>query len=159
MEMRINCICPGDLSDQHLRAEWLEFLMIGPYIRRSINSSKGLQLSESKNYVLGTGHARFFYNKLKFVENRYYDLGSEMKCRGFKINPKLEISDLPNKLFKEWTPTREDYIININRIIARIQEKPEWYKLRGESIENWVSFYERRYNFKYEYDPSHYGNK
>ncbi len=157
--MRINCIAVEDLSDQHLRAEWLEFLMIGPYIRRSMKSKEGIRLSDSTFYVLGTGHARFFYDKLTYVQKRYEQLGKEMNRRGFNTNPQLKLDDLPRDLFNDWVPTKTDNIINLNRIIARISLKPSWYKMHNNEIEDWQSFYEKKYEFNYEYHPDHHGNK
>ena len=157
--MRINCINVEDLSDQHLRAEWLEFLMLVPYIRRSMKSKNGIQLSESKNYTLGTGHAKFFYDKLLYVQERYNQIQEEMKSRGFNTNPKLDLSNLPDNLFNMWTPTKTDHITNLNRIIARIDAKPDWYKFKSKNVGDWHKFYEERYDFNYVYHDSHYGNK
>ena len=157
--MRINCINVGDLTDQHLRAEWLEFLMIGPYIRRSIKSKEGLKLTDSQFYVLGTGHARFFYDKLTYVEKRYKQLETEMKNRGFVPKPQLKLDDLPKQLFNDWVPTKTDHIINLNRIIVRIADKPQWYKIHNTTLEDWQGFYEKKYEFQYDYHPDHYGSK
>jgi len=109
--------------------------------------------------VLGTGHARFFYDKLGYVENRYKQIEHEMHARGFKTNPNLELSDLPKNLFNSWTPTKDDKILNLNRIIARISDKPKWYKFKNAQMEDWVDFYEKRYDFTYNYDIIHYGKK
>jgi deoxyribonuclease (pyrimidine dimer) len=157
--MRINCIDVADLTDQHLRAEWVEFLMLSPYIKRALSSKDGLILTSSNNYILGTGHARFFYNKLNYVKNRYFEIECEMIDRGFKPTPTLELDDLPMHLFKDWEPNKSDKIINLNRIIARISDKPLWYKLKNQQITDWVEFYEKKYEFKYVFDVSHYGNK
>jgi len=155
--MRINCIDVCDLTDQHLRAEWVEFLMLEPYIRRSINSKNGLILSDSKTYVLGSGHARFFYDKLSYVKNRYLQLEGELKKRGVNTNPTLRLENLQQSLYNDWTPTREDKINNLNRIITRIALKPKWYKFHKKEIEDWVSFYEKKYEFSYSFHPSHQG--
>jgi len=147
--MRINCIDVSDLADQHLRAEWVEFLMLGPYIRRSINSKKGLILSDSKKYILGTGHARFFYDKLLYAENRYKEIATEMNIRGFKANPSLCLNEFPKELFNDWTPTEVDKITNLKRIVARIYKKPQWYKFHKKDIDDWKQFYSQKYNYKF----------
>lgn len=148
--MRINCIDVSDLADQHLRAEWVEFLMLGPYIKRSTNSKNGLVLSKSKKYILGTGHARFFYDKLTYVENRYKEIASEMNRRGFKANPSLCLNEFPKSLFNDWTPTEEDKITNLKRIVKRIYKKPHWYKYHKKDIDNWKHFYEDKYDHEFE---------
>ena len=98
--MRINCIPVEYLADQHLLAEWVEILMLRPYIERSMQTQKGLELELiGSNYLLGTGHAKFFYNKLIYVQKRYDAIGVELKRRGYQTNPTLDFSNLPEELF------------------------------------------------------------
>lgn len=157
--MRINCIAVSDLTDQHLRAEWVEMLMLEPYITRSINSKNGLILSDTTSYVLGSGHARFFYDKLIYVKNRYVSIENELKLRGVKANPTLQLNDLPQILYNDWVPTKNDMILNLNRIIARISLKPTWYKMNKKNVLDWVEFYQEKYDFNYTYHHSHQGNR
>ncbi len=156
--MRINCIPVEHLTDQHLRAEWVEMLMLPAFMKRSLKAKGRLEIDESIDYKLNTGHARFFYNKLKYVENRYKEIESEMKRRYFKANPSLDLSMFPKELFNDWTPTKKDIIVNTNRILTRIKEKPQWYTffhLVGcYSFEEWIGFYEKWIDFKYELKES-----
>lgn len=150
IDMRINCIPVEDLADQHLRAEWVEMLMLPAYLKRSVVSKDGLILYEGKEYVLNTGHARFFYDKLSYVYLRYKEIEVEMNKRGFRTNPTLDLTMFPKSLFGRWIPTKEDQVANLNRILTRIQTKPKWYSYYGEKIDDWISFYEKKFNFKYE---------
>lgn len=155
--MRINCIQVSDLSDQHLRAEWVEILMLPAYIKRSLNSKQGLILLDSSTYTLNTGHARFFYDKLEYVRLRYKDIELEMLDRGYRANPSLDLSSFDKRLFGNWEPNSEDAYKNLDRIITRISMKPSWYSLRGQrlTLAEWISFYESRYvGYKYQLKDS-----
>lgn len=165
--MRINCIPVEYLADQHLRAEWVEMLMLPAYLKRSIKSKNGLVLYERSEYTLNSGHARFFYNKLAYVEKRYKEIEIEMNKRGFKTNPTLNLSEFPKVLYNDWIPTEADMINNLNRILTRIYEKPLWYTFYGKvfpegairkattdytglSFSSWKTFYSDRFiNYKY----------
>lgn len=142
--MRINCIKPEYLSDQHLRAEWLEILLLPPYIRRSLKSKKGFYLSDSKEYTLNAGHARFFYDKLEYVEKRYKAIGDEMIRRGYNINYQLDLSEFDRSLYNDWNPTATDVAINLSRILSRINMKPMWYTYEKNRVDNWTTFYDYR---------------
>jgi deoxyribonuclease (pyrimidine dimer) len=157
--MRINTIDVKFLADQHLLAEWVEILMLKPYIKRSINSKNGLELPMEKTtiYILGTGHAKFFYDKLLYVQKRYEEIEVELKKRKYNTNPTLDFSDLPLELFNDWEPTREDKILNLNRIISRILLKPLWYTYKKRNVD-WIEFYEHTMNHSYIHDDSYIGN-
>lgn len=155
--MRINCIPVEYLADQHLRAEWVEILMLPAYIKRSLKSKLGIVLSESNEYSLNTGHARFFYDKLGYVIKRYKEIEVEMNARGFNTVPVLKnlVEDLPIELFKDWTPTEKDMINNLHRILTRIDAKPEWYSYKGHKIKDWHTFYSIIFKFyRYEFRES-----
>lgn len=159
--MRINCVDVQYLSDQHLRAEWVEMLMLPAYLRRSFNSKGGLIFSEKTKYILGTGHARFFYNKVLYCMDRYYDIMIEMQKRGFKTNHSLIFPDyLPSNCFGAWEPNTDDIHTNLNRIIARIQVKPNWYSYYGQKISDWPGFYESKIqNYIWKFNTSYIGRK
>ena len=156
--MRINCIPVKYLADQHLLAEWVETLMLVPYINRSINSKKGLLLYQGdERYILGTGHAKFFYNKLLYVKKRYSEIEVELIHRGYNTNPSLDFSSMPKELFNDWIPTREDQILNLNRIISRILLKPTWYTYRKTQLD-WEIFYKYTMQHEYIFNILHIGN-
>lgn len=141
--MRINCIPVRLLTDQHLRAEWVEMLMLPHYIERSRNSKKGIRLTESIKYILNTGHATFFYNKLEYIMRRYQEIQIEMTARGYKTNPQLSFKHLglTKEYYNDWFPTRADELVNLDRIEERVARKPRWYTYCGKKIEDWSRFY------------------
>lgn len=152
--MRINCVPVEYLTDQHLIAEWTEMLMLPAYLKRSIASKDGLILYKDPAYTLNTNHARFFYDKLGYIQERYADLEREMLDRGFNAIPSLDLSEFPPTLFNNWTPTQADMENNMHRIITRILDKPKWYRIRGKRPDDWVVFYETLLKFKYVFRES-----
>ena len=129
---RINIVEPSELTDQHLIAEYREIFMVAGSLKRTLVSKDGYQKSKVPvNYKLSTGHVYFFYDKGKYLHNRYNELIREMKGRGFSPSddrpfPFSVFSD--NGLYNDWTPTIEDYEVIRQRIAERIAMKPEWYR-------------------------------
>ena len=129
---RINLVDPSELTDQHLIAEYREIFMVGGSLKRTLVSKSGYQESRvSKRYTLNRGHVYFFYNKGKYLHNRYHELIDEMKRRGFqpdksRVFPTKVFKD--NGLYNDWTPTIEDYKIIRERIQQKIDMKPDWYR-------------------------------
>ena len=129
---RINLVNPSELTDQHLIAEYREIFMVGGSLKRTLVSKSGYQESRvSKRYTLNRGHVYFFYNKGKYLHNRYHELIDEMKRRGFqpdksRVFPTKVFKD--NGLYNDWTPTIEDYKIIRERIQQKIDMKPNWYR-------------------------------
>jgi deoxyribonuclease (pyrimidine dimer) len=128
---RINIINVEDLTDQHLIAEYREIFMIGPALQRSLNSKNWDPESIPKEYCLGKGHVKFFYNKGQYLHKRYLLLISEMKKRG--MNPdssrvfKFGVFT-KNNLYKNWKSKEKDELIIKKRIKERINQKPDWYR-------------------------------
>ena len=129
---RINIIDTTELTDQHLIAEYREIFMVAGSLRRTLVSKNGYQESKvPKHYTLNSGHVYFFYNKGKYLHNRYNQLIDEMKRRGFKpdssrVFPKEIFVD--NNLYNDWFPRVEDYNIIKQRIEEKIALKPDWYR-------------------------------
>jgi len=120
---RINCIPPKELSDIHLQAELREMPRINSYIIKSLKSGKSFDIPS--NYTLGTGHVKFFYNKLKYITNRYTQLQEEYFARFGKVYGKyylmvLDTSIIPDCWFNDWNPTERDQEINRQRIHDRM---------------------------------------
>ena len=129
---RINIIDTTQLTDQHLIAEYREIFMVAGSLRRTLVSKNGYQESKvPKHYTLNSGHVYFFYNKGKYLHNRYNQLIDEMKRRGFKpdssrVFPKEIFVD--NNLYNDWLPRVEDYNVIKQRIEEKIALKPDWYR-------------------------------
>ena len=130
---RINIVEPSELTDQHLIAEYREIFMIAGSLKRTLMSKTGYDKSKvPKKYTLNKGHVYFFYNKGKYLNNRYQKLILELKKRGFNLSkdrffPK-EIF-INNNLYNDWEPSLDDYKIIRERIKNKISMKPEWYRL------------------------------
>jgi deoxyribonuclease (pyrimidine dimer) len=119
---RINCVDPQTLHVKHLCAEYREIPRIFALVRKHVQSGK--TLSAPSVYTLGTGHVKFFYDKLGYISDRYSSLIDEMKRRkynpSFTNNMRIEFGDIPVKYWKDWTPTPESVRINSERILERM---------------------------------------
>ena len=129
---RINLVPISELADQHLVAEYREIFMVGSSLQRSLKSPNWLKTKNSlpKEFTLNKGHVKFFYNKGKYLYNRYLDLVEEMKNRGMNPDPlrKFKREQWPDELFHDWIPNDRDLLIIRERIQSRIQQKPNWYR-------------------------------
>lgn len=120
---RINVVPVTDLSTKHLVAEYREIARLPNNLRTSLNR-KGKQFSYSEipnSYTLGKGHVKFFYDKMKFLQNRFEQLVTEMLRRGY--NPMFRDSTIfiPDniKFYNDYVPTEEAIKINMERIVER----------------------------------------
>ena len=70
---RINLVEPGELSNQHLVAEYREIFMVGSALQRSLKSKNWKKIKQNlpKEFTLNVGHVKFFYNKGKYLYKRY----------------------------------------------------------------------------------------
>jgi len=106
---RINAGIPvEELSDKHLLAEHREIKRIP----NMVTSGKAKLEIIPKEFTLGKGHVKFFYDKNKFTYNRYCLIYSECKRRGFNVEWyggawNLFILDHYQHLNKDWEPTPE----------------------------------------------------
>ena len=127
---RINIVSPSELTDQHLVAEYREIFMVGSSLQRSLKSKNWNPNIIPKNFTLNTGHVKFFYDKGKYLFNRYVELRKEMKARGMSPDPtrKFKREQWPDELWNDWIPRVEDYKIIRKRIKEKIEMKPDWYR-------------------------------
>jgi hypothetical protein len=73
-------------------------------------------------YTLGTGHCRFFYNKLAFLALRQISLIDEMQKRGYKPNYFVldgVVVGIASCWLNDYIPTEEALAINRARIKER----------------------------------------
>lgn len=134
---RINSdINVGTLSDQHLMAEWRELSMVPASLKRSLkNNSLQSVISRIPNkFTLGTGHVLFWYNKLDFLKTRYYNLTQELINRRYNIDVTRphNLDGFPIELYGSYTMDNKDKEIIIERLLSRINIKPDWYKFYGK---------------------------
>ena len=115
---RINCGIPvQELTDKHLLAEHREIKRIP----NAIKSGRYNMAHQPTIFTLGTGHVKFFYDKLGYLFKRYCKLYEECKHRGFNItNFKSAWDDLPDNMMKDYLPTDTDKQIIRNRIKEKL---------------------------------------
>ena len=120
---RINAGIPVEnLSRQHLIAEHREIKRIPNvvyklYDKGTLNRSLS---SAPDKFVLGTGHVKFFYDKMAFIYKRYKQLYDECKSRGYNVtNYSDSFSNIPSRLWGDYEPTEEC----IQLITQRIKER------------------------------------
>jgi len=138
---RINTIDPRLLTDQHLMAEYRELPMVHAALSRSLSSLRGVDLSTLPGvYTLNKGHVRFFYNKGKWLYDRYHHLIDELAFRGYDIQPELRVVNWnvfrDNNLFLDWEPNQQAHRVNVERIIERVESKPQWYKYMRKDLQS-----------------------
>lgn len=114
---RINAGIPvEELVDAHLRAEHRELKRIP----NAIKSGRYQLDNIPEAFRLGPGHVKFFYNKLKYLQNRYEQLYAECVKRGFNVTYFGDsFKNLPSQLMNDWQPTKQDSDI----VRARIKVK------------------------------------
>ena len=122
---RINLVDPSTLHRKHLVAELHELPRVFSLARKAQSSIHERKIP--KEYLLGTGHVLFFYDKLKFLADRYEALCQEMKVRKYSNNqiPRHELlSGIHESMIQDYKPTLEAIALNEQRI--RERTKPEW---------------------------------
>lgn len=118
---RINLVDPSELHRSHLVSEYREIVRVFALARKNQYEMHKKKLPE--NYTLGTGHTAFFWDKLKFISDRYDSLCAEMLKRGYTCNrvPKEELHKGINaNMFWDYKPTEEALEINRQRIADRM---------------------------------------
>ncbi len=121
---RINVVPPEELCDQHLLAEHRELTRIPSAVARA---NGNVVLSTEHDYILGTGHVRFFYDKLAFLSKRYSQIHAECLGRNFKVTVKWpEQANAHRELFGDYNPTPAALELNRARIAIRMPKKPRF---------------------------------
>lgn len=110
---RINVVPPAELCNKHLLAEMHELPRVFKLARPCAEAPK--------EYVLGTGHVKFFYNKLAWLSERFIALVEECQLRGFNITHTSPPSGAA-ALYGDYTPTQEALTLNRARIAERISQ-------------------------------------
>lgn len=109
----------SELCDSHLIKERIEILRIP----NAIKSGKAkVNLSKIPSmFTLGTGHVVFFYNKLKYLHDRYNELTEECVKRNFNITDYSNAFDgLPGHLYTGYKEKSNDRKILVERINERL---------------------------------------
>ena len=111
---RINAgILPKDLTSKHLIAEHREIKRIPNCVGKGKYNMDNIP----DKFKLGTGHVKFFYNKLLYLKNRYRSLYEECIRRGFSVQNYINAWDnVPEELMNDYVPTNRDRKIIEERI-------------------------------------------
>lgn len=117
---RINVgIAPRELTGKHLLAEHREMKRIPNAVREG----KAIIKNIPSTFGLGSGHVKFFYNKLGYLKRRYIAVYEECLVRGYNVQCYLSAWDgIDDQLMGEYTPTKQDRSIVQQRIAERLQK-------------------------------------
>ena len=117
---RINVVPVQELQRQHLIAEYKEIVRVFALARASQHELHKKKIPNE--YTLGTGHVLYFYDKLKYITERYNSLCTEMKSRGYVCN-RVEQAELEQGIDRSlfWDYKVTDAALSLNR--ARINER------------------------------------
>lgn len=114
---RINVgVKPESLSQKHLIAEHREIKRVPNVVKSGRFSMNG----QPQTFKLGSGHVKFFYDKLLYLKNRYEEIYKECIKRGYNVTYYgSSWDDVPQKYMNDYSPTEEDK----NLIEERIKER------------------------------------
>lgn len=71
-------------------------------------------------FTLGKGHVKFFYDKLRFLQNRYNSLHAECIARSFSVQDYSSAwSGVPEHLYMDYEETEEDRGLIVERILSK----------------------------------------
>nr|AAD33389.1 pyrimidine dimer-specific glycosylase [Chlorella virus] len=138
---RVNLVPVQELADQHLMAEFRELKMIPKALARSLRTQspeKVLKKIPSK-FTLNKGHVMFFYDKGKYLQNRYDEIVVELVARGYKINVDAKLDPdnvMVGEFYNDYTPTEDAFNIIRTRIAEKIAMKPNWYRFTKAKTSN-----------------------
>jgi deoxyribonuclease (pyrimidine dimer) len=106
-----------ELCDAHLIKERVELVRIPNAVR----TGKAVVKDIPKQFTLGTGHVKFFYDKMSYLRERYEELTAECIARGFNIT---DFSDsfegITPSLWKSYTETTQDRKVVVQRVNERL---------------------------------------
>ena len=117
---RINLgINPNELTNKHLLAEHREIKRIPNMVKSGRMSNKG----QPKEFTLGIGHMKFFYDKLGYLKKRYVEIYNECLLRGLNVQNYISAWDgIDVKLMNDYIPTERDIKLIEQRINERLKQ-------------------------------------
>ena len=129
---RINVVPVGELCNKHLFAEWREMPRLVANLQSSLNrKTKPFTLDEiPKEYKLGSGHVKFFYDKFMFLHDRHRDLTNELIHRGYNLGTTDSsiFATVSKEYYNNYEPTKEALDLNRERIVLRLPANPRYRK-------------------------------
>ena len=117
---RINVgVDPSELNTKMLIAEHREIKRIP----NTIKSGKAKIGNIPSQFTLGTGHVKFFYNKILYLKKRYLYIYQECIRREFNVTDySNSFCDIPDNLMNDYIPSIRDRNIVLARIKERVYE-------------------------------------
>lgn len=124
---RINVIPVSCLSIKHLQAEYHEITRPFNKVIRRIHNGTMDNVIIPDRYCLGEGHETFFFDKLKWLYNRYGQLFEELIRRG-RVPDMDKWSKIRSSIYRElgdtvywngYDPDHEDMYLNMARLCKR----------------------------------------
>jgi len=114
---RINVVDPRTLHQKHLLAEYREL----PRVFKLAEAAQNRNVKIPPEYVLGTGHVTFFYNKLAYLQRRFHAIVLECQHRGFNIaHTQVPAVNVSESWWQDYTPTPQAIALNAARIKDRM---------------------------------------
>ena len=136
---RINSyIKPKKLTDAHLIAEIKEINQLCGCYKKSLNSKNGICNIPDK-FTLNTGHVKFYYTRMEYLFNRFYELKEEALLRNFNITVEFQIKDIQEEHFNDWTPNEEQERIKSilhERITDRLKSQKSKIRFHKKIIDS-----------------------
>jgi deoxyribonuclease (pyrimidine dimer) len=127
---RINLVPVDELTNSHAFGEYKEILRPISKVKNALAKYpnkwafyKAYGKKIPAEYIMGTGHETFFFDKLMYIAERYQQLCSWRKARGYKyteISIEKLLDGLPDFVLQSYTPTQEALRINRERIAERL---------------------------------------
>ncbi len=137
---RVNVVHPNILTDQHLFAEYREITRLFSLVEKANKSLNNQEIFQKipQDYRMGQGHVLFFYDKLEFIEKRYFALKQELTARNMQFTPKDSIikfrQEIDKCFYHDYQPTPEALLANIHRLKEKINQRPNFYRYFGKLI-------------------------
>ena len=129
---RINVVPVSELCNKHLFAEWREMPRLVANLQSSLNrKTKPFTLDEiPKEYKLGSGHVKFFYDKFMFLHDRHKDLTNELIHRGYNLGTTDSsiFATVSKEYYNNYEPTEDALALNRERIAIRLPANPRYRK-------------------------------
>ena len=131
---RINVVPPAEICDQQLIAEWCELTRIpngivaGKYAIDLSQIPKQYTVRTSDNPDGGKGHMKFFFNKLKYLFERYESIRDELAQRGYERRSMwpVDFDFSAIGLWGDYVPTSEAKKLNRKRIAEMFPAKARY---------------------------------
>jgi deoxyribonuclease (pyrimidine dimer) len=140
---RINTIDPVDLTNEWLLAEARELPRIVNELAKHPERFKVRDIP--KEFTLNKGHVTYFRNKLLYLKKRHASLIKELSARNINfskdITVNLEVLAPHIKMFacNDWTPSKRDHSILIERLDERFALRKKSYHLTKGTIKEVIN--------------------